>query len=160
MWFRSVIYDLWFISLSVINMFILRKMKSGLRWRKEQQAERSLRWRRGSQLRIQTSLRGLPVLFLFSCMDLIFAVILSLFYFYPFYELILWILFICREDFRKTYKEKHPNNKSVSAVSSCTSFRSRILAIFAVSRSSTQLFLCFYRLERQGVRNGNPCLRL
>lgn len=38
--------------------------------------------------------------------------------------LIRFHVFISREDFRKTYKEKHPNNKSVSAVSDSAPFRS------------------------------------
>lgn len=87
----------------------------------------------------------------------------------PFCSIIYFVLrvnfvsfFIRREDFRKTYKEKHPNNKSVSAVSSCTSFRSRFFFNYFMPFLEVRLnyFLVFYRLERQAVRNGNPCLRL
>lgn len=61
---RSVISSLWVYFPWLIN-YLLR---IGFRWRKEPQAEKNRRWRRESRLRIRTSLRGLPVPSLSSCM--------------------------------------------------------------------------------------------
>ncbi|KAF5958058.1 hypothetical protein HYC85_005283 [Camellia sinensis] len=57
--------------------------------------------------------------------------------------------FVFMEEFRKTYKEKHPNNKSVAAVSVFTSF---VLQI-------SDLWILF-KLVRLEEINGNLCQKL
>ncbi|KAL7166690.1 hypothetical protein ACSBR2_037370 [Camellia fascicularis] len=62
--------------------------------------------------------------------------------------------FVFMEEFRKTYKEKHPNNKSVAAVSVFTSFVLQISDLWILFKFDFN-FYCFWNVDYVGKAGGD-----
>lgn len=101
--------------------------------------------------------------FMYDTLDSILACYRSIKLYFQF--LSVAFVYQYREEFRKTYKEKHPNNKSVAAVSF---FRSRIsvkpvLNAFVIIRVDFRICmnkLKFSRSVKPVETNGNSSLML
>ena len=99
-------------------------------------------------LRLHVSARfmGFLRVFFFSCFDFV---------------LIDWCDGFCREEFRKDYKEKHPNVKQVSVVSvvssADSSFDSKFAWLGCEFIASDASGFVNRRLARLVVTSGSPC---